>query len=77
MTIEDYTRYTGTAYTTKYRTPGDAIRFSLNEFNLCKTKIIMLDDGTFGVMQNSLAKRFLTAGYEELAYGLEALSLME
>ena len=76
MTAQDYTRYTGTAFTTKFRTPGDAIRFSLNKHNCGKTKIIMLEDETFGVMQNSLANRFIAAGYEELTYGLEALSLI-
>ena len=77
MTSEDYARYTGTAYTTKFRTPGAAIRFALNKHNCGKTKIIMLDDMTFGVMQNSLANKFIAAGYEELTYGLEALRLMD
>ena len=53
MTAQDYTRYTGSAFTTKFRTPGDAIRFSLNKHNYGKTKIIMLEDETFGVMQSA------------------------
>jgi len=74
MTAQEYIRYTGLAYMNKFRTPGAAIRLSLNKFNCGKTKIIMLDDGYFGVVQNSIANKFIAAGFEELHFGLEALA---
>ena len=69
MTKQEYTRYTGSAYMSRYRNPKDAARLALNKYNLCKTKIIILDDGTYGVCQNSLAKKFFQAGYKEYRWG--------
>ena len=70
MTNQEYTRFTGPAYCTKYSGQGalaKAIRLAKNKHNICKTKIVMLDGetGTFAVMQNSLANKFIKAGYEQ------------
>ena len=74
MTRKEYEKYAGSVYTTKTRCLATAIKLALNKHNLGKTRIIMLEDGTYGVMQNSLAKRFLAAGYEAYNYGFEVLA---
>ena len=70
MTNQEFTRYTSEAYCTKYSGQGalgKAIKLSSNKHNLCKTKIIMLDGetATYAVMPNSLANKFIKAGYEQ------------
>lgn len=71
MTNQEYTRYTGTSYMSKTTNRALAIKGALNKHNLGKVKVIMLDGetGTYGVVQNSIAKKFLAAGYEELHIG--------
>ena len=76
MTKQEYSRYTGTAYMSRYRNPKDAMRLALNKYNLCKTKIIILDDGTYGVCQNSLAKKFFQAGYKEYHIGFAEIAAL-
>jgi len=70
MTNQEYTRYTGSAYSTIYKGNGaiaKAVKLANNKFNIGKTKIIMLDGETasFAVMQNSVANKFIKAGYEQ------------
>ena len=69
MTKQEYTKFTGTAYMSRYRNPQDALRLSLNKHNNAKTKIVILDDGTYGVCQNSIAKKFFAAGYKQYKWG--------
>lgn len=77
MTKAEYNRYTGTAYMSMFTTTTAALRFALNAHNICKTKIIMLGNGIYGVAQNSLANKFFAAGYEQYNYGLEAYAVVQ
>ncbi len=70
MTIQDYTRYTGSAYMHKYTTREAAIKAALSNSNRCKVKIVMLEDGIYGVAQNKIANKFIQAGYEAMPYTL-------
>ena len=70
MTNQEFTRYTSEAYCTKFRGQGAlgrTIKLSNNKHNHCITKIIMLDGetATYAVMPNSLANKFIKAGYEQ------------
>jgi hypothetical protein len=74
MTRQEYTKYTGTAYMSQYRRAQDAVRLSINEHNLGKAKIIILENGNYGVCQNNLANKFIKAGYGEYALGFKDLA---
>jgi|GEM_PF-3346431 len=80
MTNQEFTRYTSEGYCTKFRGQGAlgrAIRLATNEFCSLKTKIIMLDGetATYAVMQNSLANKFIKAGYEQHTITLADIAL--
>lgn len=72
MTKQEYIKYTGPAYMSNYRNVNNAIKMARDEHNLGKVKILMLEDGIYGVCQNSLANKFIAAGYEQYHYGFNA-----
>ena len=76
MTKQEYTKYTGSAYMSTFKNPANAIELARNKYNVGKTKIIMLEDGVYGVAQNSLANKFISAGYERFHYGFAELALL-
>jgi len=77
MTNQEFKKYTSEAYITKTRNLVSAIKLVLNEYNLGKSKIIMLDGNTgmYAVAPNKVANKFIAAGYEEYKVGFEAMIL--
>lgn len=71
MSKQDYEKYTGSAYMSKYRNLSSAIKEARNEHNLGKAKIVMLENGVYGVAKNNVANKFLEAGYEQYHYGFK------
>jgi len=78
----DYEKYTSTSYMSKFSCLGDAIRFSLNRFNVGKTQIVMLeinpdnDTCVYGVCSNKIAKMFISGGYEIYHPSLADMSIL-
>ncbi len=70
MTKQEHARYTSPAYMSKYTTRGLAVKMALNSHNRGKVKILMLEDGTYGVAPNKVANKLIAAGYEEMHYNL-------
>jgi len=65
MTKQEYTKFTGSAYMSQYSNAQAAVKLALNTHNIGKTKIVILENGNYGVCQNSLANKFFKAGYSE------------